>query len=141
MYKEVLRGADSNNLLDGSELTPLSTPLYQDSFPIKHFEVLGPNFSNKVVKGGTSLNNCGIHNQHLWILFVWIFILNKALCIEVLGPNLRKKDILGTKFKKIIVEFKIGSLEYPFISSFISNKTFSSFETKVSQKKYFGDEN
>ena len=65
MYKEVLRGADSNNLMDGSESTPLNKPLYQDSFQIKHFEVLGPNFSNKVVKGGTSINNCGIHNQHL----------------------------------------------------------------------------
>ena len=43
-------------------------------------------------------------------------------------------DILRTKVKKIIVEFKIGSLEYPYASSFILNKTFSSFGTKIVQK-------
>ena len=62
-----------------------------------------------------------------------------TFCIDVLGPNLHKKDILVTKFKKIIVEFKISSLEYPFLSSFILNKTFWSFATKVSSKKYFED--
>ena len=58
----------------------------------------------------------------------------KHFAIEVLRPNLSKMDILRTKVKKIIVEFKIGSLEYPYASSFILNKTFSSFGTKIVQK-------
>ena len=41
--------------------------------------------------------------------------------------------ILGTKFKKIIVEFKISNLEYPFVSTFILNKTISSFGAKFAQ--------
>ena len=41
--------------------------------------------------------------------------------------------ILGTNFKKIIVEFKISNLEYPFVSTFILNKTISSFGAKFAQ--------
>ena len=44
------------------------------------------------------------------------------------------------EFKKTIVKFKISTLKYPFASSFVLNKTFSSLGTKFSQKKYFGDE-
>ena len=68
---------------------------------------------------------------------MWIFVSNKAIFIKVLGPKRHKKDILRTKSKKIIVEFKIGSLEYLFVSIFILNKR---FVIKIVQKKYFWDE-
>ena len=68
-----------------------------------------------------------LESAPLEYLFLRIFILNEALWSF-------------SKFKKIIVEFKIGSLEYPSVSSFILNKTFSSFETKFAPKKYFGDQ-
>ena len=68
---------------------------------------------------------------------MWIFVSNKAIFIKVLGPKWHKKDILRTKSKKIIVEFKIGSLEYLFVSIFILNKR---FVIKIVQKKYFWDE-
>ena len=76
-----------------------------------------------------------ISEYSLYIFSFW----TNCFCIEVLGPNLHTKDILGTKFKRISVEFKINSIEYLFVSSFILNKTFSSFGTKVAQKKYLGD--
>ena len=60
---------------------------------------------------------------------------------ESSGPNLHKKGILGTKFKKIIVEFKISSVKYPFVSSFILKKTFSSFGSKFTPKKVIWGQN
>ena len=46
-------------------------------------------------------------------------ILNRA----GFGPNLLKKHIFGTKFEKTIATFKISTLKYPFVPSFILNKT------------------
>ena len=56
------------------------------------------------------------------------------------GPNIPKNDILGMKFKKTIVEFKVSTFKYPFTSNFILNKELSSFGIKFAQKKYFGGE-
>ena len=48
-----------------------------------------------------------------------------------------KRGILEAKIKKTIVKFKIDSLEYPFVPSFILNIALSSFGTKFARKKDF----
>ena len=45
-----------------------------------------------------------------------------------------KKRILRRKFEKTILEFRIYTLEYPFVLSFILNKALWSFGTKFVQK-------
>ena len=71
---------------------------------------------------------------------LWYGLLNKVLWS--FRTKFTKKDILGTKFKKKIVKFKISTLECPFVSSFILNKALSSCGIKFAQpKKVFWSQN
>ena len=63
--------------------------------------------------------------------FVRIFFKQTAL---KLWDQIYQKGILGTNFKKKIVEFKISKLEYPFVLCFNLNKTLSTFKTKFAKK-------
>ena len=50
-----------------------------------------------------------------------------------------KKVIVGKEFEKAIVEFRIGTHEYSFVSSFLLNKALRRFGTKLAQKRHFRD--
>ena len=57
---------------------------------------------------------------------------------EVSRPDFPKNGILGTKFKKAVVQLKISSLEYPFVSNYSLNKALSSIGINFAEKSILG---
>ena len=99
---------------------------------------MGPNLPKKgslETELKKTIVNFGISTPEY--LFVWVFILNKALWSFV--TKFVQTGVLGTKIK-VIVKVKIKTLEHRFVLSFILNKALSSFGIKFAQKKYFADE-
>ena len=134
-----MQGWNLKKLFLNSKPAALNTPLTKF-----HFKQSTLKFGNQICqqryfRDGTQEKNCRIRNQHLRIPLCTDFH-SKQSNLKFPDQICPKKGILGKKLKKTIVKFKISSLEYSIVSSFILNKALSSFGTKFIQKKYFGNE-
>ena len=63
----------------------------------------------------------------------------KQITLKFRNQIVPKNVFPGTEFEKSIVKFRISTSEFSLVPSFILNKVFWSFGTKLPQKKYFRD--
>ena len=123
-----------------------STVVFSNSFPkipflgqiwSLNFKVLYLKWILKLLKGADSDQSKKLFESAPLSTSLYIFWFKTKQC-EDSGPNLPKKGISEKKIKKIIVNFKIGSLEYSFVLSFILNKIWLKLDQSCTKKSILG---
>ena len=117
--KKVFHGWTFRKHLSNSESVLLNTPLYWVLFSSKHFNILRPNLPRKSILGREFKKKIWAKTKQPWIpLCTEFYFKQNSLKFQ---DQICPKKILEKKFNRIIIEFKIGCLEYPFDYLFVSS--------------------
>lgn len=133
------RGEHLQKQWSSSKSTLLDIALYRASHKTKHFEISGPNFPpRKHFRDAIYESNCYIWNQHPWIPLSIEFHCEQSI-LKLWDKICSRKAILGTKFEKTIVEFRICSPEYSFVLCMEVYSKQSALRPNLSNKRYCRD--